>query len=98
LKRCRSPREGCQDYNKYIAENTHYPVIAEENNIQGKVYVRFCVTSKGTIDQVSILRGVNPELDAEALRIVKTFPPFKPGRQAGIPVPVWVTVYINFQL
>jgi len=92
------PRGGVEGLFKYIADNTRYPDIAKENNIQGKVYVRFCVTSKGTIDQVSILKGVDPELDAEAIRIVKIFPPFKPGKQDGKPVPVWFHVYINFQL
>lgn len=92
------PPGGMQGLYKYIAENTHYPEIAAENNIQGKVFVRFCVTSTGGIEQISVFKGVDPSLDAEAIRVVKTFPKFKPGKQAGIPVPVWFTVYINFQL
>jgi protein TonB len=92
------PPGGMPALYKYIAENTRYPAIAEENNIQGKVFVRFCVTSKGAIDHISIYKGVDPALDAEALRVVKTFPQFKPGKQEGIPVPVWFTVYINFTL
>ena len=83
---------------KYIADNTRYPVVAKENNIQGKVYVRFCVTAKGAVEQVSILKGVESDLDAEAIRVVKTFPPFKPGKQDGKPVPVWFSISINFQL
>lgn len=83
---------------KYIAKNTRYPKIALDNNIQGKVYVRFCVTSKGTIDQVSILKGVSPELNAEAIRVVKSFPPFKPGKMNGKPVPVWYIVHIDFKI
>ncbi|MCX6255905.1 MAG: energy transducer TonB [Bacteroidia bacterium] len=83
---------------KYISDNTKYPEVARENNIQGKVIVRFCVTSKGGVDQVSIFKGVDPELDAEAIRVVKTLPPFKPGRQGGKPVPVWFSVPINFQI
>jgi TonB family C-terminal domain len=83
---------------KYIADNTHYPVIAKENGIEGKVFVRFCVTSKGAVDQVSILKGVDPDLDAEAIKVVKTFPLFKPGKQDGKPVPVWFSVSINFQI
>jgi protein TonB len=66
---------------KYIAEHTQYPEIAKENNIQGRVIVRFCVTSKGGVSQVSILKGVDPELDAEAIRVVNTLPAFKPGKQ-----------------
>ena len=68
------PRGGEAGMYKFIAENTHYPVIARKNNIQGKVYVRFCITAKGTVEQISILKGVDPELDAEAMRVVKALP------------------------
>jgi protein TonB len=83
---------------KYINEHVVYPEVAKENNIQGRVIVRFCVTSKGSIDQVSVLKGVDPELDKEAMRVVSELPPFKPGRQGGKPVPVWYMVPITFQL
>ena len=82
----------------YIAEHTIYPEIAKENNIQGRVIVRFCVTSKGSINQVNILKGVDPELDKEAIRVVESLPTFNPGKQGGKPVPVWYMVPINFQL
>jgi protein TonB len=82
----------------YIALNTQYPEVAKENNIQGKVIVRFCVTSKGGVDKVEILKSVDPELDKEAIRVVKTLPAFKPGKQGGKPVPVWYMVPINFTL
>jgi periplasmic protein TonB len=83
---------------KYIMEHTTYPDIAKENNIQGRVIVRFCVTAKGGVSQVSILKGVDPELDAEAIRVVNTLPAFKPGKQGGKPVPVWYMVPITFTL
>jgi protein TonB len=83
---------------KYIGEHTQYPDIAKENNIQGRVIVRFCVTAKGGVSQVSILKGVDPELDAEAIRVVNTLPPFRPGKQGGKPVPVWYMVPITFTL
>jgi protein TonB len=83
---------------KYIGDNVVYPEIAKENNIQGRVIVKFCVTPKGGVDQVSVLKGVDPELDAEVVRVVKTLPKFKPGKQGGKPVPVWYTIPINFQL
>jgi protein TonB len=83
---------------KYIALNTQYPEVAKENNIQGRVIVRFCVTSKGGVSQVSILKGVDPELDKEAIRVVNTLPTFKPGKQGGKPVPVWYMVPITFTL
>ncbi len=79
-------------------EHTQYPEIAKENNIQGKVIVRFCVTPKGGVSQVSVLKGVDPELDKEAMRVVTTLPPFKPGKQGGKPVPVWFMVPIAFTL
>ena len=82
----------------YISEHTQYPEVAKENNIQGKVYIKFCVTSKGGVDKVSIFKGVDPELDAEAIRVVKALPPFKPGKQGGRPVPVWFSVPIIFQI
>jgi periplasmic protein TonB len=82
----------------YIAEHTQYPEVAKENNIQGKVIVRFCVTSKGGVDKVSILKSVDAELDKEAIRVVQTLPAFKPGKQGGKPVPVWYMVPINFTL
>lgn len=83
---------------KYIGEHTQYPEVAKENNIQGRVIVRFCVTAKGGVSQVSILKGVDPELDAEAIRVVNTLPAFKPGKQGGKPVPVWYMVPITFTL
>jgi protein TonB len=83
---------------KYISENIVYPERAKENNVQGRVFVQFAVTSTGTIGEVRILRGVDPELDAEAARVVKTLPAFRPGRQGGKAVPVWYQVPISFQL
>jgi protein TonB len=83
---------------KYIGEHTEYPEVAKENNIQGRVIVRFCVTAKGGVSQVSILKGVDPELDKEAIRVVSALPAFKPGKQGGKPVPVWYMVPITFTL
>ena len=83
---------------KYIGEHTQYPEVAKENNIQGRVIVRFCVTAKGGVNQVSILKGVDPELDKEAIRVVSALPAFKPGKQGGKPVPVWYMVPITFTL
>jgi protein TonB len=82
----------------YIGEHTNYPEVAKENNIQGRVIVRFCVTSKGGVSQVTVLKGVDPELDKEAVRVVGTLPTFKPGKQGGKPVPVWYMVPITFTL
>jgi TonB family protein len=83
----------------FIAKNTQYPEIAKKNGIVGKVIVRFAVEANGSIDKISILQGVDPELDAEALRVVGKLPAFeKPGSINGKPVPVWYMIPINFTL
>jgi TonB family protein len=83
---------------QYISENTKYPENAKEQNIQGKVIIRFCVTSDGGVSLASVLKGVSPELDAEAMRVVNTLPSFRPGKQGGKAVPVWYMVPIAFTL
>ncbi len=82
----------------YIAKNTKYPDEEKDRGIQGRVIVRFCITSKGSIDRVTVLKGVSPALDAEAIRVVSTLPEFKPGKQGGEPVDVWYMVPITFAL
>jgi len=83
---------------KYIASQIKYPVIAQENGIQGKVYVTFVVSKTGKVTNASIARGVDPSLDKEALRVVNALPVWKPGMQRGKPVNVSYTVPINFVL
>jgi len=83
---------------KYIANNTTYPENAKVNNITGRVIIRFCVEENGDANRISVLKGVDPELDAEALRVVGTLPKFKPGKQGGKAVPVWYMVPITFTL
>ena len=82
----------------YIGKNTKYPEAAKTNGIEGRVIVRFCVTDVGGIDRISVLKGVDPVLDAEAIRVVNTLPKWKPGRQGGKPVNVWYMVPITFGL
>jgi TonB family protein len=81
---------------RYIEENTIYPEKAKVNKVEGKVIIRFCITNTGGVDRVSVLKGVDPELDNEAVRVVKTLPKFKPGRQGGKDVNVWYMVPITF--
>jgi len=83
---------------KFIANSIKYPVIAQENGIQGKVYVNFVVDKDGSITNARIARGVDSSLDKEALRVVNTLPKWKPGQQRGKPVKVSYTVPINFVL
>ena len=83
---------------KYISKNTKYPPIAKENNITGRVFVSFVVDKTGKVTKVKILRGVDKYLDAEAVRVVKSMPKFKPGKQRGKAVNVQYNVPINFKL
>jgi TonB family protein len=84
---------------QHIAENTRYPENAKTKGIQGKVIVRFAVEADGSIDKISILKGVDPELDMEAIRVVQTLPKFeKPGIKDGKDVAVWYMIPINFTL
>jgi protein TonB len=83
---------------KYLAANTIYPENAKKNNIQGRIIVRFSVSATGTVNRVSILKGIDPDLDAEAIRVVNTLPAFIPGKQGGKAVPVWYMVPITFTL
>ena len=83
---------------RFLQENVVYPERAKENNIQGRVFLQFVVTARGTIGEVRVLRGVDPLLDAAAVEAVGKLPPFRPGRQGGVAVPVWYQVPITFQL
>jgi periplasmic protein TonB len=82
----------------YIASHVKYPVIAQENGIQGKVYVTFVVSKDGSVTNAGIARGVDPSLDKEAIRVVNALPKWKPGKQRGKTVNVSYTVPINFVL
>lgn len=83
---------------KWISNHIKYPAIAMENNVQGKVVVQFVVTRDGSIGEVKIARGKDPDLDKEAMRVVKTLPKFIPGKMNGQAVNVWYTLPINFKL
>ena len=83
---------------KYIQKNVRYPAIAKEYNITGKVYVQFIVDKTGSVTNVKVVRGVDKNLDAEAVRVVKSLPKYKPGKQRGKPVRVMFTIPINFTL
>ncbi|MDD6889932.1 MAG: energy transducer TonB [Bacteroidales bacterium] len=83
---------------KWISTHIKYPAIAMENNVQGKVVVQFVVTRDGSIGEVKIARGKDPDLDKEAVRVVRTLPKFIPGKMNGQAVNVWYTLPINFKL
>ncbi len=83
---------------KYIAENVKYPVVAQENGVEGTVYIRFVVTRTGSVGEAQVMRSADPLLDEEALRVVKTLPKWTPGKNNGNPVSVWFIVPIKFKL
>jgi protein TonB len=83
---------------KFIGENVQYPSIAKENGITGVVYVSYVVGKSGEIKDVKVVRGVDPFLDKEAMRVVTTIKGYTPGKQRGKPVPVQFTIPIRFVL
>ncbi len=89
---------GINELNKYIARNIRYPSIARENGVSGRVFVSFVVEPTGDVSNVKILRGIGAGCDEEAIRVVKSLPKWKPGKQRGKPVRVSFNVPINFQL
>ncbi len=89
---------GIPELMKYISENIAYPEDAIANNIQGRVILRFVVNTDGSVDRIQLLRGIDSSLDNEAIRVVSTLPKFKPGKQQGIPVPVWFSLPVLFRL
>lgn len=83
---------------RWISEHLRYPAMAQENNIQGRVVVQFTVSKTGKPYNFKIVRGKDPDLDREALRVVRTLPDFIPGTIQGVPVDVTYSVPITFRL
>ncbi len=83
---------------KWLSSNIQYPVMAQEEGAQGRVVVQFVVEKDGRIGQVKVARGRHPELDKEAVRLVKSLPKFIPGKNNGQAVRCWFTLPINFKL
>jgi len=83
---------------RYISENLNYPIEAQRYNIQGRVTLQFVVNPDGSIGKIEILSSIDPLLDNEAIRVVKTLPKFKPGKQGGVPVKVWFSLPVLFKI
>lgn len=83
---------------KFLNDNIKYPVIAQENGIQGRVICNFVVERDGGITDVQVVRGVDPSLDKEAVRVIQSMPKWKPGSQRGKPVRVRFTLPVVFRL
>ena len=83
---------------KWIADNIKYPASAVEKSLQGRVVVEFQITADGDIENVRVLRGLDPALDQEAVRLVKSMPRWRPGRNNGQPVRVSYLLPVTFKL
>jgi protein TonB len=89
---------GANELLRFLNSSIKYPVIAQENGIQGRVICAFVVNRDGSVVDAEVVRGVDPSLDKEALRVVNTMPKWAPGKQRGKPVRVKFTVPITFRL
>ncbi len=83
---------------KFLGDNIKYPIIAQENGIQGRVITNFVVERDGSITDVQVVRGVDPSLDKEAVRVIQSMPKWKPGKQRGTTVRVRFTLPVVFRL
>lgn len=92
------PNGGMAALMKYLTDNIRYPEAAKKAGIQGRVTVQFVVDKDGSIKNVRTLRGVNSDLDAEAIRVIQSMPKWKPGTQKGEPVKVKYTVPVMFRI
>mgnify|MGYP003671976748 FL=1 len=83
---------------KFLGANIVYPNKAKKDGVEGKVYINFTIEKDGSINEVKVLRGVHPLLDEEAVRVVESFPKWKPGKQKGKTVRVSYNLPLNFVL
>ncbi len=83
---------------KFLADNTHYPVVAKDEEIQGKVFMQFTVDFDGSIKDVTVLRSIHLSLDTEAIRVIQSMPKWTPGAQNGKNIAVTYILPITFSL
>jgi protein TonB len=83
---------------KFINENIRYPEEAINNNVSGRVVLRFVVSTDGSVKRIEVIKGVDPLLDGEAIRVISLLPKWKPGKNNGNPASVWFSVPVNFTL
>lgn len=89
---------GDEELYKFLAENIQYPALARENNVEGKVFVQFVVEKNGSITQVKLVKDIGSGCGQEAMRVVKSMPKWKPGKQRGTAVRSQFTLPIRFKL
>lgn len=89
---------GMVEFMKWLTKNLHYPVYARQQKIQGKVIVAFIINTDGTVTGQKVVKSVSPELDREALRVLKKMPKWKPGEDHGKPCRTYFSIPVNFKL
>jgi len=89
---------GAAEMMKFVQKNIRYPEEAAEMHIEGRVYLKFVIKKDGTMEDITVIRGVHELLDKEAIRILKIMPKWSPGKQAGKPVNTRFTIPIIFRL
>ena len=89
---------GMVEFMKWITKNLRYPKAAQQQKIQGKVMVAFIIGKDGTVSEIKVTKKVHPLLDAEALRVMKMMPKWKPGEDKGKPCLTYFCIPVNFVL
>lgn len=89
---------GQNEFSKWVHKNLVYPEIAKENGVQGKVILSFTLTAEGEITNVKVVRGIDPSLDKEAVRVVSRSPRWEPGKQGDRTVKVQFIFPVHFSL
>ena len=93
-----SPMGGMEAFYKHLRKHLKYPKQAVRMGIEGKVFVQFIVSEDGTLREVSAVKGIHTDCDAEAVKVIKSFPGWNPGKQRGKPVAVRIMMPITFRL
>lgn len=83
---------------KWLSNNIRYPELAQQNNVSGRVFVKFCVEKDGSISNATVVRGVDKDLDKEAIRVVKKMPKWHPGKNNNVAVRSYFTLPVTFKL
>ena len=93
-----SPSDYKTEFEKWINQKIVYPVIAMENGIQGRVAIEFTIDTDGSVTNVRVLKGVDPSLDKEAMRVIKSSPKWYPAKQYGQAVPYPIQINVSYRL
>lgn len=89
---------GIDAFYKFLANNVHYPKLAKENNVQGKVFLTFVIDKEGALIEIKVVRGIGSGCDEESVRVLQQSPKWRPGKMYGVPVRVQYTMPLSFTL